>query len=115
MPSQIRGPAAVLALLLGSLILIVPSAQAIATGPPAQRPTARSLLQADPTPSPSLGATQTPAPELPDDNDQDAADWGQSIWVLLVPLAIVVIIGASVFTFFRTRRREQARQQPRDR
>ena len=106
-----------LALLLGSLILIVPSAQAIATGPPAQRPAAPSLLQADPTPSPSpsLGATQTPAPELPDDNDQDAADWGQSIWVLLVPLAIVMIIGASVFTFFRTRRREQAGQQPRDR
>jgi hypothetical protein len=115
MPPQIRRPVAVLALLLGSLFLIVPSAQAVASGPPAQRPAAPSLLQADPTPSPSLGATQAPSPDLPDDNDQDAADWSASIWVLLVPLALVVIIGASVYAFFRTRRREQAGQQPRDR
>jgi hypothetical protein len=105
----------VLALLLGSLFLIVPSGQAVATGTPAQRPAAPSLLQADPTPSPSLGATQTPAPELPDDNDQDAADWSASFWVLLVPVLVIVIIGAVTYTFFRGRRRERAAQQPRDR
>jgi hypothetical protein len=114
MRAHLRRPAAIL-LLLGALFLLVPIGPAAATGGQAaatggQAGTAaagRSAAIPAADPSPSLGASQTPAPSLAGDNDGDAADYSQLVLVLLIPLAVIAIVGAATLVWFRGRRRER--------
>jgi len=52
---------------------------------------------ADPTPSPTLGSTESPNPNPPDDNDADGRDYSQPVLVVAgVGVAALVIVVTSV-------------------
>ncbi|GAA1520776.1 hypothetical protein [Kribbella lupini] len=76
----------------------------------ASAPTAVSVVPAadSPSPTPSLGATTTPAAQLPGDNDGDAADYSQTGLVFVSAGALVLAVGGSV-AFYLIRRGRRRR------
>jgi hypothetical protein len=98
--------------LFGLAATAVPTGQAMAGGPcttsscvSVGEPAAHSA--ADPSPTPTLGSTESPNPMLPGDNDGDASDFGGAVWML--PAAFILAgIAAAVF-FLRNRSRNRSR------
>jgi hypothetical protein len=101
-------------LLTASLTVIV-FAQGPVQAPPgmssltAEAATVSIIPAADsPSPTPSLGATTTPAADLPGDNDGDAADYSQTGLVFISAGALVLAVGGSV-AFYLIRRGRRRR------
>lgn len=90
------------ALLFAAMLLTcAPKAQAAGAveAVEAAQPT---VAQADPTPTPTLGVTETPTVNPPGDADTDAQDTGGIPWLLVILIGVPVMIVLS-FLLFRGR------------
>lgn len=81
--------------LLGLLLMVMPVSAAAAQP------------FADPTPSPTLGSTESPNPNPPGAQDADPDDYTGTIWVVIGAAIIVVIVAGGSFVLFRNRREPQ--------
>ena len=81
------------ALLIGLVLVVMPAGAALAQ--PA----------ADPTPSPTLGSTESPNPNPPGAQDADPDDYTGATWVVVGAAVVVVLVAGGSFFVFRNRRR----------
>ncbi|GAB2654682.1 hypothetical protein GCM10009743_34000 [Kribbella swartbergensis] len=80
------------AVLLGIVLLVLPvSASA-----------AQPL--ADPTPSPTLGSTESPNPNPPGAQDSDPDDYTGAPWVVIGVAVVVVLVAGGTLLVMRSRR-----------
>jgi hypothetical protein len=97
--------------LLTASMTVVVLAQGPVQAPPDLAPSAATAVAVvpaadSPSPTPSLGATTTPAADLPGDNDGDAADYSQTGLVFISAGALVLAVGGSLgFYLLRRNRR----------
>lgn len=61
---------------------------------------------ADPSPTPTLGSTESPNAMPPGDNDGDASDFSGAIWILPAVFILAGIAGTVYFLRQRSRNRE---------
>lgn len=86
-------------MLLGVLFAMSPATTAAAnsTGP--------GVVHADPSPSPTLGSTESPNPNPPGAQDPDANDYSGATWVVIGAGVAALLIVAGTLFWFRGRRR----------
>lgn len=61
---------------------------------------------ADPSPTPTLGSTESPNAMPPGDNDGDASDFSGALWILPAVFILAGILGTAYFLRQRSRNRE---------
>lgn len=88
------------AVLIGVLFAFLPVASASGT-----TNTVAMQPVADPTPSPTLGSTESPNPNPPGAQDSDPDDYTGATWVVVGVAVVVVLIAGGSFFVFRNRRR----------
>jgi hypothetical protein len=98
-------------LLLTGIAVSVPVAAMAQTTPRVTAGVATTV--AEPTPSPTLGATPQPDRAPGDDNDGNWSDYTQTLLAVVAPLSLAVIVGGSVlFYLLRRNRRSGAGNRP---
>ena len=60
--------------------------------------------QAAPTPSPTLGSTNSPAPNPPGSADSSPSDYDNAVWVVVGAGIVVVLVAGGTWFLIRTRR-----------
>jgi hypothetical protein len=60
---------------------------------------------ADPTPSPTLGSTESPNPNPPGAQDADPDDYTGATWIVIGAAVVVVLVAGGSFFLFRNRRK----------
>jgi hypothetical protein len=104
----IGAPLAVMAA-LGILLAVVgtpaPAAPG-AVGPTVVQP------WADPSPSPTLGSTESPNPNPPGDPDSDPADYSGAIWAVVAAAGAAVLIGVATLFWLRGRQPDRRPRPP---
>jgi hypothetical protein len=95
------GTSMAVACLLGVLFVLIPGTTALAGAGPARSVTIQSA--SGPSPSPTLGSTESPPNPPAGSSDSDPADYSGAIWIVVgvVVAAAVIVIGT--FYLFRGR------------
>jgi hypothetical protein len=65
---------------------------------------------AAPTPSPTLGSTNSPAPEPPGSADSSPSDYDNAAWVVVGAGIVVVLVAGGTVFLMRTRRIDLAQR-----
>jgi hypothetical protein len=92
------------AVLLGVLLAMAP----VASASGAASTVVGVQPVADPTPSPTLGSTESPNPNPPGAQDADPDDYTGATWIVIGAAVIVVLVAGGSFVVFRNRRRTPA-------
>jgi hypothetical protein len=92
------------ACLLGVLFALIPGTTALAGAGPAESVTVQSW--ADPSPSPTLGSTESPPNPPAGDTDSDPADYSGTVWVVVGVVVAAVLIVIGTFYWFRGHRKD---------
>jgi hypothetical protein len=90
--------------LLGALLAFAVDTAA----PPAAEAVVVSEPLADPSPSPTLGSTNSPGPNPPGSSDTDPNDYTGTGWIIGGIAAVVVLVGGGTFYLLRTRRMDMS-------
>jgi hypothetical protein len=90
------------AMLLGVVFGLSPSVAAIASVGTGGSVVA--LPVADPSPSPTLGSTESPNPNPPGAQDADPSDYKGATWVVLAVALVVVLVLVGTLFWLRIRR-----------
>jgi uncharacterized protein HemX len=77
----------------------------VASGPAvAQADEAAMQVAVAPTPSPTLGSTNSTPPEQPGNADSSPRDYDSAVLVVVAAVIVVAIVGGGTFFLVRTRR-----------
>jgi hypothetical protein len=82
--------------LLGLLLMLMPAS------------TSAAQPAVDPTPSPTLGATESPNPNPPGAQDADPDDYTGATWVIGGVVVFVVLVGGMTLLVMRSRRKDES-------
>ncbi|TCO47145.1 hypothetical protein EV646_106385 [Kribbella antiqua] len=82
------------ALLLGVALVLMPAV-------------ASATTVADPTPTPTLGSTESPTVNPPGAGDTDPSDYQGATWVVGAIVVVVVLVAAGTVLVVRSRRKDE--------
>lgn len=91
------------AVLLGVLLAMAPVVSAFGATSSGTASTVQPV--ADPTPSPTLGSTESPNPNPPGAQDADPDDYTGATWIVIGAAVIVVLVAGGSYFVFRNRRK----------
>jgi hypothetical protein len=97
------GTSMAVACLLGVLFVLIPGTTALAGAGPARSVTIQSA--SGPSPSPTLGSTESPPNPPAGSSDSDPADYSGAIWVVVAFVVAAVLIVTGTLLWFRGRRK----------
>ncbi|HEY3508432.1 MULTISPECIES: hypothetical protein [Kribbella] len=70
--------------------------------------------QAAPSPSPTLGSTNSPAPNPPGSADSTPQDYNGAVWVVVAVVAVAAVVGLGTLFLARSRRMDLEPRSPRN-
>jgi hypothetical protein len=98
------GTSIVVACLLGVLFVLIPGTTALAGAGPAGSVTIQAA--SGPSPSPTLGSTESPPNPPAGSSDSDPSDYSGAIWVVVGIVVAAVLIVTGTLLWFRGSRKD---------
>jgi hypothetical protein len=98
------GTSMAVACLLGVLFVLIPGATALAGAGPAQLVTIQSA--SGPSPSPTLGSTESPPNPPAGSSDSDPSDYSGAGWIVVAVVVAAALIVFGTFYWFRGHRKD---------
>lgn len=99
------GTSIAVACLLGILFVLIPGATALAgAAGPAQSVTIQSA--GGPSPSPTLGSTESPPSPPAGSSDSDPSDYSGAGWIVVAVVVAAALIVSGTFYWFRGHRKD---------